>query len=1321
MGLRVEQHNIEDLLKYFIARNEFKRRNVVEMLKDLTDEERAKLNISNYAEFYNYYRFLYKVLKQDIVEGSKTTIINNVDLIGRSYYEKEFLLKYPFQYILELRLVDELTRDHGFIFDSLEDNAWQAIGTGGNVNLADFGITVSGEPDNDDALKVNYIAYNGTNHETATITIEQGKERLSNPTIDVATFGKKIRSLSKLNYTSETTVGELFQKIIDSNPDVTSSYEDTMLISPEYSIYNNSETNCKLNDLFTFTSNIYYMSDKDVEGLTEKTKNTIILAALRKILDDRKIPYKETDYLVNVKYDSNNEIKSYDLVIDNLLNLVLNTNPLTKNDLHDGKDETFRSLQSEIISLKAYVNEYVVNETKYSGNKYFMKNGKANYSGYSLATVIPHNTGLMPASIIINNVNPDSIIDTGDVYVKSDTKNIYVYNTGKNRSEFEFTIIFDTGDYLEFPKDKSFEEFIEICINSIKKIKLDNSLIRQKNGKIIIHLLDINNESLFHKFDFLVITNNETKEDSYYRVDDAELFEYNEVDKTLTIISDKVKVSLKDTFYITAMHIDDAPIMYLLNQLLMNPNFYIQPVVNFLDLIFKPTDFEFEEYKKVLGVEAVESLIQNEEVRFVNLSSYDVTEDDILFVNGLAYSLVDNDHFKLFYLTNEAKITKRILIISNFNINNLDDIYVSRLTTLINPFDMEDDENDSSYNFDKYVYLTEKSSFGHNYFKSNVMPNEDEIKKSNVDNVIDNYREFKKTGYFTREDFVSTINRYFAQSYVNMTDIDLNVDRFLNNSIDSFTFEQVISNYTLSNEYETLVKNYIDKKISLNDFKDSLPEDVSYRNLLAKYYTVVYLNSIKKEKKLIEYKDSYKVNGALIVKACNEYFNEDLSEEEFRSKLYSSNLDPDNVYFNYLTYKLLDDEFSENMEENINIYKSYIEKYNLFDSISEEVYPFDSSSRMFNKHPLTNRIEGFHSHHAHHNCEYDDENQTTYDDTYMYVDCYNGKHGFTTKSVIQNRYCIVSHKLGKTPNFVNINPFANDIESEEGKFVGNIWWEADDENIYVYNDGNSTCEFEWFATYDENCKVETHEYEELLDFNKKDYLFYNITHSPITKLGYYGKDYLEYDKDKKLLAVHNANPNNVSYNYNLSYVIGKHITNKKFLEYSEDFTYNQDGYFDKNSEVPPTGKEIINYSGEFRSTKGTFYGNGIAQYLPISDFDKFETGDIVSYVDGVCKLADAKNKDTVIGVIADKDNIALYIDNYTTNKELVSLFGIQNVKVIGDISAGDKLGLLTDNPDLKGVATSGNGYVDNCYIGKALESYSSEDTVKTIKVLLTLV
>jgi len=135
MGLRMEQFNIEDLLKYFVGRNEFRRKDLVNALKGLTDEERSTMNITNYSEFYSYYKFLYRLLKEDLLTGVVSTPTNSKELIARSFYEEEFLRRYPFEYILTKRLNADITREHKFVYNESE-SAWNYILADGNEIFA---------------------------------------------------------------------------------------------------------------------------------------------------------------------------------------------------------------------------------------------------------------------------------------------------------------------------------------------------------------------------------------------------------------------------------------------------------------------------------------------------------------------------------------------------------------------------------------------------------------------------------------------------------------------------------------------------------------------------------------------------------------------------------------------------------------------------------------------------------------------------------------------------------------------------------------------------------------------------------------------------------------------------------------------------------------------------------------------------------------------------------------------------------------------------------------------------------------------------------
>ena len=69
MGLRVEQHNIEDLLKYFVARNELGRKNIVAILEGLTEDERACLEIYLAMAAGRFWMMRLQVAQKNAAEG----------------------------------------------------------------------------------------------------------------------------------------------------------------------------------------------------------------------------------------------------------------------------------------------------------------------------------------------------------------------------------------------------------------------------------------------------------------------------------------------------------------------------------------------------------------------------------------------------------------------------------------------------------------------------------------------------------------------------------------------------------------------------------------------------------------------------------------------------------------------------------------------------------------------------------------------------------------------------------------------------------------------------------------------------------------------------------------------------------------------------------------------------------------------------------------------------------------------------------------------------------------------------------------------------
>jgi len=202
-----------------------------------------------------------------------------------------------------------------------------------------------------------------------------------------------------------------------------------------------------------------------------------------------------------------------------------------------------------------------------------------------------------------------------------------------------------------------------------------------------------------------------------------------------------------------------------------------------------------------------------------------------------------------------------------------------------------------------------------------------------INTILDSYIEFKEYNYFTKKDFDIVIKRYLFNSYINVSNIDLYTSRFLEGEISTSVFDNFSVQFELSDEYTKLAEDFLSNKITLNDFKNSIPKDISYRGILANYYATLYLNSAREEKKMLEFKDRYRIDKPIINTMCNDFFNGYISEKDFRNNLQERNLLFADVYFKYLTYKFLNDEYSENSESNTEIYFNYINKYDFYESM----------------------------------------------------------------------------------------------------------------------------------------------------------------------------------------------------------------------------------------------------------------------------------------------------------------------------------------------------------------------------------------------------
>lgn len=326
-----------------------------------------------------------------------------------------------------------------------------------------------------------------------------------------------------------------------------------------------------------------------------------------------------------------------------------------------------------------------------------------------------------------------------------------------------------------------------------------------------------------------------------------------------------------------------------------------------------------------------------------------------------------------------------------------------------------------------------------------------------------------------------------------------------------------------------------------------------------------------------------------------------------------------------------------------------------------------------------------------------------------YVNPYSS---FSEENFAGNDKCVkFKHFLNKIPNFLTLTY----VEDTKDK-LGNIWWTADEEFIYVYNSGIGQSRFRWFAICDKNIKnIPKQLNDEIpVDLNKTS-LFYNISiHEPTEHI--IGKTYYFIDNVNNTISIRDTNiVRNVNCYLNILDV--SHLEKNMFLEYTNGFDNNQNGKFDNHPFSKPNGNAHLNYSGKLSAAKiHAFNGNSLAQYIPVINPQNFEDGDVIAYDPSAnCyEKATINSKETIVGVVC--NHHAFAINNYVTKVIPISLIGITEVKVTGDINRGDYLTIS----NIKGVATSCNRVIFGTVIGKALQDFQS-DKVGKIKMITSII
>jgi hypothetical protein len=326
----------------------------------------------------------------------------------------------------------------------------------------------------------------------------------------------------------------------------------------------------------------------------------------------------------------------------------------------------------------------------------------------------------------------------------------------------------------------------------------------------------------------------------------------------------------------------------------------------------------------------------------------------------------------------------------------------------------------------------------------------------------------------------------------------------------------------------------------------------------------------------------------------------------------------------------------------------------------------------------------------------------------------------------------IPHKCEKLPDFVYIIPTENPENN-----LGEFYFKYDDTYIYVYNTGDATTKFRWFA-YNKS--------EEDASLNLTRYFTANnnptvIKHGVDTNIPYIVSVIPDLtsaeitDIDCTVGEVSVKVDETSIYVYNTGSYSGKFkllmvnpesmISLEKYLKYEPNGDHNVNGYFDKGYHEP-TGTQRLNYSGKFSSTVLKATQDGHAEYFTVitPDDDADQSGifdgaivgidsSSVSYDDVTNKLKLVKcgTGDNYIPVgIVNSDAGVLY-GHEADNRYPVSFDGIVKIKIAEDESTGKYVNI---SDYLYGFGTLSDVKSDKT-IGYAL---SERDTTNNVLALI---
>ena len=456
MGIRSEQLNIESLLKFFIGRNEFKRKYIIDMLSNLTNDETDALGLIGYEDLYNFKQNLYLTIKNEIIDGSIKNLFNNVDKINYvkdSYYFESFLRTYPLKRILDLRNIKYKNYESE---DSLYEKIQQS-------NPTEYSVVV-GTITEDSFESIRELQPDYFYSSKDTILRIAIKELLRDRDV---------------KYDPNATLEDLIEIVIGTNPIVTEfNYANDYYLEPD-ALYTEDYLS-KYGFLYLLYLRNYsdYYDEEPINELNhyvEETNPNINYVSALNELPLKYNGYYDSDFLEKYGYlmvlKNRGIVCSPTMPLDQLKQLVREGNP-TPNDAYSNSILAVNRAQ---LILRAYINNFVKNKTIEVDSKLFFKQGYANFVGQELSVEIEHNTELAPIAALIQPLEQPNA-DLSAFWCEMDSKLLKVYCTGKNTSAFKWTLFFDNRNYIQYIKNSEYNEtYFRETFGSIflKKIKND--------------------------------------------------------------------------------------------------------------------------------------------------------------------------------------------------------------------------------------------------------------------------------------------------------------------------------------------------------------------------------------------------------------------------------------------------------------------------------------------------------------------------------------------------------------------------------------------------------------------------------------------------------------------------------------------------------------------------------------------------------------------------------------------------------------------------------------------------------------------------------